>query len=487
VVQNGPNNPAFKRSVKVEDPATGYPPSISDVSLIWMVGQAASAIEPWGSLPKKRDRQLRAFITAEPLFASALGVVASRNMAFSWSIKGPPRVAERYKRVLNNSDDGYGWRSLLSKTSVDLYTQDYGAFWELVRDGDSPDSPVVAINHLDAARCWHTGNREYPVLYLDRKNRYHQLKWYQVVTLREMPAPVETNYPSPFGLQYCALTRILAICEIIRNINVYHEEKTGGRHARAIHLVKGLTNTQIQDALASYEQANNQRGFLRYVVPLIVASVDPKADIGHDTLELASMPDNFEYTEWFKTYIGILAMGFLEDYQTFAPLPGGNLGTSTQSQVLHLKARGKGPALFMKLISEALNFEVLPEGVEFFWDEQDYEEDKAKAEARQLRAQTRAAQIASQELTVEAARQIAVDEGDIPQEIFERFLQSDVTEEVTVGDEQNRPAQNKPQAPPRPAAQPQVPAEQPLPTEPTEGAKSSRLKAWWLEHDDITT
>ena len=77
--------------------------------------------------------------------------------------------------------------------------------------------------------------------------------------------------------------------------------------------------------------------------------------------------------EWRRKWdIAVLALAFLVDYQEFAPLPGGNLGTSAQSQVLHMKSRGKGPGLFMKLFAHFMNFGgVLPRSVTFEWDEQD--------------------------------------------------------------------------------------------------------------------
>src|SRR3990167_3225115 len=165
-----------------------------DTSLLWFVANAADEMTAWGVNPKRRDRELREFVPTENYFASALGIVCARNMAFSWTVEGSPRVAARFQEMLDNANMGEGWQDFIAKISYDLYTQDSGAFFEIVREADRPDSPAVGINHLDAQRCFHTGNVEKPVVYIDRKGKYHQLNWWQVVTLAEMPVPIETAY-----------------------------------------------------------------------------------------------------------------------------------------------------------------------------------------------------------------------------------------------------------------------------------------------------
>jgi hypothetical protein len=256
------------------------------------------------------------------------------------------------------------------------------------------------------------------------------MKWYQVIPLTEMPAAIEGYY----GMQYCVLTRLLRAAQILKNIGIYDYERTGGRHTRAIHMVKGITAGQIQDAIDEMTVRLNSRGAQRYAQPLIVGSIDPKADIGHDTLELASLPDNFEREQAFKWYISQIAMAFLEDYQSFAPLPGGNLGSSAQSEVLHAKARGKGPALFQKIITHAFNFQVFPESLEFKFDEQDLAQEKEEALIRSIRATERANRIKSFEITPGAARVLALDVGDLPRELFEALGGDDVTQDVMVTD-----------------------------------------------------
>src|ERR1044072_3797233 len=225
-----------RRSV-IEPPPNGSGPSTLDSmsQVFWFVQQYADDIAPFGR-GKARDAQLRAFITQENIFASALGIICSRNAGFSWKLEGPPRITSTLQEIFLMANLGKGWADLIIKTSIDLYTQDSGAFWEIVRTENREDVPIIGINHLDAARCYHTGIWEKPVIYQDWKGGYHLMDWWNVVTFAEMPVPIERYY----GMQYCTLTRLLRSMQEQRNISVYNYEKTGGRQSRAIHMVKGI-------------------------------------------------------------------------------------------------------------------------------------------------------------------------------------------------------------------------------------------------------
>lgn len=433
---------AIARSVIEQPPrpsASNPVPSYDVTSQVfWLLGQYADDITSWGKGYKQRDAQLRAFITQENIFASALGIICSRNSGFSWTLDGPFKTVARVQEILEEN-----WHDRMVKTSIDLYTQDNGAFWEIVREErGNPASPVIAINHLDAARCWHTGNRFAPVIYMDRDANYHLLEWYEVIEFAEMPAAVEGLY----GLQYCALTRLLRKAQTTRNMDIFDYEKTGGRNTRAIHMVKGITSQQLTDAINEAKAAADGQGLMRYMNPVVVGTLDPKADVGHDTIELTSMPSDYKPDEWFKQYINLIAMAFESDYQEFAPLPGGGLGTGAQSEMLHLKSRGKGPGTFMRLITNAINFRVLPAGgrVRFLFNEQDLEAEKSDAEVRNIRAQTRAIRIQSMEITPQVARQIAQDEGDLREEYLKMMAEDNLTPDTMVDDNSPADTQNRP-------------------------------------------
>ncbi len=401
-----------------------------DLFTWFMLGPSDSGFTPWGQNTQLRDRQLRDFITTEHFFASALGIISARNAALTWQIIGDEATAEAAAELVNDANHGEGWESFVVELTNDLLTQDKGAFVEFVRAANSPEAAVIGINALDAQRCFLTGNPETPVIYEDRKGELHKMPWYTVVHLLEMPTsktPADGGYF--FRLQYCALTRVLGAAQILKSITTYRSEKVSGRFMRAIHLLSGVDAKAVQDAIARENINADNAGATRYMAPAMVGNVDPAANVSHETIELASLPDGFSETEAITSYITILAMGFLTDYQEFAPLASGNLGTSTQSEVLHQKSRGKGVGLFKKLMERLMNLRgALPGNVTFEFTEDDIEADKQIAETEQLRAETRKIRIDSGEIDALAARQLALDSGDLTVEEFEALNAREIAE-----------------------------------------------------------
>jgi hypothetical protein len=143
--------------------------------------------------------------------------------------------------------------------------------------------------------------------------------------------------------------------------------------------------------------------------------VDPTATLSHVHIDLASLPDNFDEDVSFKWYVAQLAVAFGVDYQEIAPLMTGNLGSSQQSEIMHLKTRGKGPALVMNIFENIINSGLIPGNVKFRFLEQDVRAETEKAEARFNRGKDRSLRIKSGELDPKAARQLAVLDGDLPE------------------------------------------------------------------------
>ena len=378
------------------------------------VAQVADSIIPWGKSPARRDTQLREYWPTENMLAGAMYAVCARNAASPWELEGPPEQVKAVKYLLNTaytSGGQIGWIDFLMAFSQDFYGVDNGAVIEIVRD--SPTSPVKGIGQLDSVMCTRTGDPKFPIIYTDRKGREHKMPWYNVIAKAEMPSPIE----SMNGIGYSAVTRILRTSQILRDLAQYKHEKVSGRFIREIHVVGGVSKGEIKDVIERDQENANNAGLIRFIQPSIIASLDPEKPVSLETIELASLPDNFDFDQEMKWYIATLALGFGVDYQDFAPLPGGNLGTSTQSEILHRKSRGKGPALFMEMIQNMFHwYGVIPKSVTFNFSEADLSAQEDEATIKKMRAETRAIRIASGEITPEMARILAVEDDDLEEE-----------------------------------------------------------------------
>jgi len=415
----------------IEEPPVGIVPGLGVGNLIISVASAADSVTPWGTNVKQRDNQLRQFWPTEPIFASGLFTTISQYVAFGWTLTGPPRSVGISQEMLSNCQFGQGWEGLVEPFLVDYFTQDNGAFMEIVRTEDDPRAPVISLNHLDSRLCDRTGRHDEPVIYTDNNGARHYLKWYNVVALSEFPSPIEEAY----GVGYCALTRLLRSVQTMRDIGILKQEKASGRFTRQVHLVSGVQTKIIEDAVAQKQSAADAAGFLRYIQPLIVASLDPTSRVSKETIDLASIPEDYDEVKALQTYITIMAMAFGGDYQSYAPLPGGGLGSGSQSKILNMKSRGKGPGLFMKKIERLFNFHgVLPRTVTFSFGEHDSAEQIEKTELRRSRALEREIRIRSGEITTEVARQLAVDCGDLDERYLIMMREQNATHEHVVDD-----------------------------------------------------
>lgn len=421
-----PPQQTLTRSVEEPPISLFQGPGGGDSFVMWMA-TIADIFTPWGTGVARRDIELRDWWHTESLLASAVYTVTAANAGFKWKLTGPPATTEAVQEVLNMAG-GKGWRTFIQKISTDLYTQDNGAFFEIIRAGNSPSAAILGIRHLEAGRCLRTGDLETPVIYTNTKGVMHKMPWYTVVTLEEFPSPIETM----FNVQYCAVTRVLRMAQIMRDIAMYRGEKVGGRFTEAIHIVGGVKQSDIDDVRERAQNTADNQGVVRYLTPLIVASLDPQTAPSVATLDMKALPEAFDLDEEFRWYIAQIALGFGRDYQEFAPLPRGNLGSGSQSEILHLKSRGKGPATFMEMIEHAMNAFVMPRTVTFEYAEQDIEAEKSQAEVEKSRAEGRAVRISSGEIDPIIARQIAQDEGDLDGRFLELLGESDLTPDMMI-------------------------------------------------------
>jgi len=394
----------------------------------------ADEISRWWS--PNRDRQLREFWRTEPLLASAIFTVMSRQAAFTWTLDGEPGPVKKAHDILTHADLGQGWLSFIEKGTEDLCTQDNGWFIEIIRPkGAGPEAPPIGIAHLDAGACTRTGDAEIPLVYRDRKGIKHFLYWWQVIMMAEMPSPIQTMN----GVGFCAVSRVLKAAQILRDIGTYKKEKVSSQPQRGLWFIQGIRRSIIDDALKEAAEEEANRGLTRFVTPKIIATMDAGVPLNIHELDFASLPDGFDEETTLRWYIAQLAMGFGTDYQDFAPMPGQKLGTGAQAEVQARQARAKSSALFRKRLEFAINQYILPQSVDFKFVVVDPEEELENAKVAKLRAEARHIRIESGEIDIGEARQLALDDGDLSPEMMER----DITEETVARDVEGPPEEGK--------------------------------------------
>lgn len=356
------------------------------------LASVADQISPWGLNWNLRDVQLRAFWPTESYLAGAITNVAFKYAAMDWEIQSKSTAVEQactdMLRAALGRGGAVGWSDFVENFVQDLCTQDNGAFIEVIRDPSASfkneRAPVVGIGHLDSNRCVRTGRADYPVKYIDRNGKHHKLAWYEVIPFSDFASSIERMN----GIGYSAVTRVLKIAQIMRNTLIYRDEKVSGRHAKAIHVVGGVSRSELQQAKDRNKEELDNAGMTRYNDAIILASLDPEKSVSTATIELASLPDGFDFDKDMTWYMAGVALCLGVDYQEFAPLPGGNIGSASQSQILNRKTSGKGPRIFMDSITEKFrNYGVLPRGAELIFNDKNEEEELERQEIRTAAAE----------------------------------------------------------------------------------------------------
>lgn len=422
------------------------------VSMLFWLASKADEIDKWWT--PQRDRQLRDFWKGEAILSGAVYSMGAKIKTLGYAIDGPSRQVSRYQPVLAQAEFGKGWRQLLSKTVEDMLTQDKGAFWELIRANNADiASPIIGIAHLDAGRCFPTGDLEYPVLYSNRRTgQIVKLADYQVARFVSMPSPDEAM--NDIGV--CAVSRALKAAQIIRDVIIYKREKLASRPNKGFLAISGITQSQLEAAVKDAEEQQDNAGLQRFGKMIALASLDPSAEIKLDMVEFASLPDGYDEEATMTLYAYILALDFGVDAREFWPATASG-ATKADALVQAQKARGKGPGDIITTIEEVMNWKVLPDSLTFHFDFQDDEEDRARAELKNAKAATINTMYLGQGtvpgyIDRDEARQLALDEKLIPDE----FVQVDLTDETTVDDvEQAKPEEQKPVVP-EPTVEPEV-------------------------------
>ncbi len=366
------------------------------------------------------DMVLASTVASEDKWANAVSIAATKCASLEYDIEGDvPLRRNRMHEVLTAVDGMQGWAPFIAKQMQDFLCTNNGQFIEIVRATKSIGSRTIGLLHLDSSRCYRTGDPEIPVIYMDRLGRLHEMRAHQVIAIADMPTARLTFN----GVGFCAAQRVYRTIYRMAAIEQYIAEKVTGRRPLKVTLVNGITQKQLETMFASADQEANAKGLTSYM-GAAVSAVPTDEDISTVEIELSGLPDNFdlekERSNANLTYANTIGLD-IQDLQPGAI--GGSLGSSTQSQVLDNKAKGKGLSYWRKAFTEQLNLKVLPDTTVFMFIEKDYRDEKAKAEAANARQDLRSKMIGDAMIDAQQALQMAVDDGDAPR----AFISQDTT------------------------------------------------------------
>jgi hypothetical protein len=326
--------------------------------------------------------------------------------------------------------DGKGYVTGQERGVRDYVTTDNGEFWEIVRASGAPGSRVLGLMHLDTIRCTRTGDDQIPLVYLDLKGRWHELRDHEVILLGDMPSASAEL----FGVGLCAASRCYSAIYKLDALATYFNEKITGGKANEIEFVNGVSEKTLTSALATAESDNVEHGFIVYKGKIIIPVYGENPVSGY-RVPIKGVPDGFDHKVEVDLAILEYANAIGLDLQDVQPLSGQGLGTGKQSEVQMEKAKGKGLFARAKALSHNLNEKVLPDKVTFYLKDVDLVDEKNRAANALTRAQARQIQVTIGEMNGQESRSVAVEAGDLPNE-FADTIQAVNALDDTLDDEE---------------------------------------------------
>lgn len=360
--------------------------------IFWVsLGQRLDEEPKWNPIyPNWRDRYLLEFARSEPMIASAIYSMKTRMGTLNLTINGPQRAKKRAQDLIKNPGLVDSFPTVVQKLSSDLDNSDNGAFMELWKPG-SPEkappkgSPVLGFAHLDSRLCWRSFDPEFPVWYTNPvTGQIRKLHKDRVVYAADNPQPVELAR----GLGFCSVSRALRMVRVFRNMQIFIDEKVGGRFTRAIGAISGVSAGQVKRALEQHKDEQDSKGYVVYndIPFLIDPSTEGKNDIKILLQDLAAVPDGFSFRDDADLYAYILAFCFGVDAREFWPATQSG-ATKADATVQNMKARGRGIGNRIQTL-EMFVRAALPETVEAEYDYTDDEQDEMQGRIQHQRQTT---------------------------------------------------------------------------------------------------
>jgi len=434
-----------KLSVQARATDSPFAPTtdVTGAGLFWIQMGAQLDEEPQYNViyPHWRDIYLQRFARSEPMLSSAVYSMATRISTLNYQVNGPPRAKKFASELLLKPGLGDTLNVTIQKVISDLHTADNGAFIELWRAGnplsDAGTRPVLGFAHLDSRQCWRSFDPEFPVWYTNPvTHEIRKIHRSRIAYTSDNPQPNELGR----GIGFCATSRVLRMTRVFKNMQIFLDEKVGGRFNRAIGSVSGVTPKQLKEALVQNDSVADAKGFVVYKdIPFLVSpNMEKGSEIKIMLQDLASIPDGFVFRDDADLYAYILAFAFGVDAREFWPATTSG-ATKADATVQNMKARGRGIGNDIALIENMLRV-ALPDTVSFEFDFTDDDQDKATAEIHKTQSDTLKLFFDMGALNAQQIQALAIAHGILDGEILANNSQPitnddnpDPTEEGTIG------------------------------------------------------
>jgi len=314
------------------------------------------------------------------LLAGAISTLVAKIAATSWYVEGPLSIALAYRDIfLNRIDFGEGWDPFVIKWVQGYLDRDMGGLGERLRTSkEDVTGAALGFAHLDESKCYLTGNPEYPIAY-GGKGELRRLHRSQVMRIVDMESGRERDQ----GAGFCSTSRAVATASILLDVVRYKRERLSDLPPAGILFINNMSDTQWEDIEKKYSAKQRNEGNTTWRDVMVALGIDPAYPISAELFELSRLPEHYDERVATEVAIYTFALAFRVDPREYWPVSAGPLGTATEAEIQHKKAKAKGEGIIFQAMERQLNSPLsVPVGVSFRFDYRDDEEDMVAAQIK---------------------------------------------------------------------------------------------------------
>jgi hypothetical protein len=352
--------------------------SLARAFIMRVASNAFNVVPPYCS--NARDDWMWDFwhVPGNDLLAGAISTLQAKISAANWYIEGPAYQAKLYREILlHNSEFGAGWDNMIPKWVGAYLSRDAGGRCERLRSGPTDRSgPALGFAHLDESKCRNTGNGEFPVYYNDNgtERKVHRANLMHIV---DMPSSKDADK----GFGFCSISRAIVTALILMMIAKYKRERLSDLPPAGLLLLNNISPTTWEDNVAMYDVRQENEGNDIWRDIMVLCGYDPAEPITADLFEFARVPEGFDEKTAVEISVYTFALAFRVDPREIWPVSAGPLGTATEAEIQHRKAKAKGEGIIFTAIERQFNDPLsLPDNTRFHFDYRDDEDDMRAAE-----------------------------------------------------------------------------------------------------------
>ena len=355
------------------------------------------------------------------------------------SLKSERDRAEQFAiSLVEGSEFGVGWLEFAMKWFQARWNSDNGACAEILGRGRK-DGPIigapVGLANMDSMQCSRTGHPEWPIVYKQElSGKKFKLHHSRVIFGAQLPSTIDRMN----GVGLCWFSRCMGVTQSIVDDLTFKQEKMGGRLKRSILVGKKISVSMVKTAFEMADESADNAGLRRLSFTPIVAN-ETAADVGIDVVDLASIPDGFEWETDVNLAMYIIALtgGFPVRWMWPATAAG---ATKADALLQHMATAMSGAAHELGTLSLLLagsdrgpyhqRGKFLPPSLKMRFDVQDDWIDQVQAEIHNTRSMKYERNLGDGALNVRVTREQMLSVGEITEAQFrEMELESGRTQD----------------------------------------------------------